>query len=98
MNAVEKTFFISRLTLVLSLGFAALLVRDYLRWKMQQEEETNQLTSRVERFLKATHLQSLVKPEDQRVVDQISKGWSNASYADGIKKATWLELISGLRR
>jgi hypothetical protein len=97
VKTAEKNFSMSHLTLALSLGFVALLVRDYLRWRMSQQEG-RELAEQIDRLIRSRQIQHLVDPLQQKIIDQITNGWRNDSYADGIKKATWHELISGLRK
>jgi hypothetical protein len=80
-----------RLILLCTLGFAWLLLRDYLRLKRAMEG--NAIVEDVELFLKAARLQELILPEQQIIIDELGKTWIGEAYRGLTKPMNWRELV-----
>lgn len=94
MNDAVNHSFTYRLTLVLSLGFVALVVRDLVRLANKMEEA--QVVEDVELFLKKNRLQDFINPHHQAIVDGITRYWINDSYSGPIRALSlreWLDTI-----
>ena len=83
MSDAESNLFIRRLFLVLSLGIVAYFARDLL--KLMHEMEGGLVVEDVELFLKSTRLQNLIVPEQQSIIDEITKHWISNSYQGPMK-------------
>jgi len=90
VSDAERHFIISRLFLALTLGSVVLLVRDYL--KHRNKMETEDIVSEIDRYFRASRIQSLVNPLQQQVIEQITNTWKNESYT------SQNTVIDGLRR
>jgi hypothetical protein len=61
--------------------------------KVKRRMDKEQVVSDVELFLKATRLQELILPEQQEIIDDLAKAWSNANYQGKVKAITIGEWI-----
>jgi len=97
VNDAEKHFLISRFYLACFLGFALLIANDYL--KSRKKMNNVQVIEDVELFLKQARLQNLILPEQQTIIDSLTKAWLNVPYRGPIvpmKVADWLRQTNTL--
>ena len=91
MSDAEKRLFITRILYLVGLSFALSIVNSLVKLKRAMDAED--VVRDAELFLKASRLLDLILPEHKRIIEELERGWSNASYRGTWKAITVAEWI-----
>jgi hypothetical protein len=61
--------------------------------KVKRRMEEAEVVRDAELYLKATRLQELILPEQQKIIDEITKGWNNEPYRPPIRRISLQEWL-----